>query len=598
MSHHFQDPSTWTMQPRAHQQEALAANLAAIRAGKLAIVDSMATGTGKTMLAAMMHARLLRPQDSLSWGLTIVPWIDLVGQTVQGYEAIFSRNEIGLVHERVMPQPGSRVVVASLSTLLRPGRIQALLDHFGGVPPDLLHDDECHHGRLTEKFLQVGRYLTGVDTVRLGTSATTFRRDNRSLARVWPDGQVYTLDLMEAIMRDILCDVEAQAIETDLALPPSFDAEEREDDEELPEDVQAALARSNRYAEGFLGWKKHTEGRLRTVLFASSRQDCFGWRDHFASQGVEAAVILDNTAPTTRRKVYQRIASGDLLVVINYAVIATGVDIPAIECIMLTRPMSKGLMIQAIGRGTRKAAGKKKCLVLYQTDRRHTLSVPRVLIGSSEDALPSLRERARQRLEEQEQTSPRRESYTVLPDLTSRIHEVRSVALDLFTGGGWIEDPVSHDYMKHHRRTTVVCEYHLIGWRPYVLEGSRKRYLSEEPLPARAAMSRGQSHLEYAQEQQSRWDGTSAHLAKPLTQEHWEKLAKRRVWELGTYQQALAAGTTEGDFYRLYGLLNQYGNCYAANQATGRQCVGRVPKPKPAREEEKAKSRPTSPIAV
>ena len=46
-------------------------------------------------------------------------------------------------------------------------------------------------------------------------------------------------------------------------------------------------------------------------------------------------------------------------------VLTTGFDVPGIDMLVMLRPtLSTGLYVQMVGRGTRKADGKRDCLIL------------------------------------------------------------------------------------------------------------------------------------------------------------------------------------------------------------------------------------------
>lgn len=57
--------------------------------------------------------------------------------------------------------------------------------------------------------------------------------------------------------------------------------------------------------------------------------------------------------------------TGELRALVNCLVLTTGFDYPAIDLVVMLRPsMSKGLILQQLGRGCRQAQGKVDCLVL------------------------------------------------------------------------------------------------------------------------------------------------------------------------------------------------------------------------------------------
>lgn len=88
-----------------------------------------------------------------------------------------------------------------------------------------------------------------------------------------------------------------------------------------------------------------------------------------AAQFVEndvAAIHLDaGSSREARLKEIARLESGEIKVICNVGIFTTGVDIPALSCIILARPTkSYNLYVQMLGRGTRCAPGKKDFLVI------------------------------------------------------------------------------------------------------------------------------------------------------------------------------------------------------------------------------------------
>lgn len=111
-------------------------------------------------------------------------------------------------------------------------------------------------------------------------------------------------------------------------------------------------------------WKRIGENRA-TLLFAVNIAHSKRMRDEFIRSGVSAAHLDANASTQERDLVLASLISGDLRVVCSVGVLACGVDIPIVSCIILARPtLSYNLHCQILGRGTRPHAGKKDMLVL------------------------------------------------------------------------------------------------------------------------------------------------------------------------------------------------------------------------------------------
>ena len=61
--------------------------------------------------------------------------------------------------------------------------------------------------------------------------------------------------------------------------------------------------------------------------------------------------------------------AGRIFALVNVTVLTEGIDVPEVEAVHLLRPTrSTGLLLQMIGRGTRKAPGKDRCMVFDYAD--------------------------------------------------------------------------------------------------------------------------------------------------------------------------------------------------------------------------------------
>lgn len=82
-------------------------------------------------------------------------------------------------------------------------------------------------------------------------------------------------------------------------------------------------------------------------------------------RGVAAKYLIGETDQDARREILQQFREGELRALVNCEVATTGFDIPDIDTVVLLRPThSKALVVQMLGRGTRKAPRKQDALVL------------------------------------------------------------------------------------------------------------------------------------------------------------------------------------------------------------------------------------------
>lgn len=118
-------------------------------------------------------------------------------------------------------------------------------------------------------------------------------------------------------------------------------------------------------------WKE-IAGDRRTIVFASTVEHAAHVCETFRAAGVNAAVVTGNTPSGERAAMMKSLATGDLQVLCNVAVLTEGTDIPPVSCILLLRPCSaKGTLVQMVGRGLRTVnpdefpgVNKKDCIVI------------------------------------------------------------------------------------------------------------------------------------------------------------------------------------------------------------------------------------------
>jgi superfamily II DNA or RNA helicase/HKD family nuclease len=103
----------------------------------------------------------------------------------------------------------------------------------------------------------------------------------------------------------------------------------------------------------------------RALAFCVSVEHAEFTANFFNEAGLPASCIVGSTDLDVRRKAPQRLASGELCVLVTCDLYNEGVDLPSVDTLLLLRPtQSPVLFQQQIGRGLRLSEGKDSCLVL------------------------------------------------------------------------------------------------------------------------------------------------------------------------------------------------------------------------------------------
>ncbi|OYD06104.1 DEAD/DEAH box helicase, partial [Paludifilum halophilum] len=190
---------------------------------------------------------------------------------------------------------------------------------------------------------------------------------------------VYQYQLLQAIRDGYLSDLKTERVDLNLDLDEihtvAGDFNQGELDDAL---LQAEVAQA--VAEAYVEHASDRKGIVFTVSVDQAKRTAAALR----AQGVAAEWVAGEISMEERRAILQRLKTGETQVVCNCMVLTEGFDEPTVDCVIVARPTkSQSLYIQMIGRGTRKAPGKKDCLVLDVTgvSKRHKLVTAPTLFG-------------------------------------------------------------------------------------------------------------------------------------------------------------------------------------------------------------------------
>lgn len=91
-----------------------------------------------------------------------------------------------------------------------------------------------------------------------------------------------------------------------------------------------------------------------TLVFACTKDHVFALTALARNAGIRSELIVGETEPSERERILDSFKSGELPIIINHEILATGVDVPNVRRILITRPVgSPVLYSQIIGRALR-----------------------------------------------------------------------------------------------------------------------------------------------------------------------------------------------------------------------------------------------------
>jgi len=356
------EPPTAPPAPNRVQREALAALENTRTEGNRAGLVVMATGLGKTWLAAFDTAR---PQFRRI--LFVAHREEILNQAVATFRRIRPAAEIGL-YNGTQRAPEADILFASIQTLSR----REHLDRFKRNAFDYIVVDEFHHAAASTYRRLIDHFDPAF---LLGLTATPERTDGGDLLALCGENLVYRCAVPRGIELGLLCPFDYYGVPDDVDYANIPWRNSRFDEDEL-----TAAVVTQRRAENILDqWRKR--GGTRTVGFCVSQRHADFMRGWFRDQGVACAAVHSGPSSDQRALSLERLAAGELQVVFAVDMFNEGVDVPAIDTVMMLRPTESPIVwLQQFGRGLRKYGDKRLKVVDYIGNHRSFLLKVRTLL--------------------------------------------------------------------------------------------------------------------------------------------------------------------------------------------------------------------------
>lgn len=361
-----QEPEPLVPTPTPHQQDALQALASSRARGAMKGMVVLATGMGKTYLAAFDAA-----QFEAKRVLFVAHREEILLQAEESFLAIQPHKRVGRYTGKQKDNECD-LLFASVQALGRVVHLQRFTpDYF-----DYIVVDEFHHAaagsyqRLLEYFQP--QYL-------LGLTATPDRTDGSDILRLCDHNLVYRRDLFDGINDQQLSPFSYYGIfdsEVDYTHIPwrngRFD----------PDKLSTQLATRGRAKHALKEWR--AKAQQRTLAFCASRRHADYMARYFLQAGVRVASV-HTESNLTRSEALEQLGKGQLEVLFSVDLFNEGVDLPQIDTVMMLRPTeSKILFLQQLGRGLRLNDGKERLVVLDFVGNHHSfLNRPEMLFGSA-----------------------------------------------------------------------------------------------------------------------------------------------------------------------------------------------------------------------
>ena len=140
-------------------------------------------------------------------------------------------------------------------------------------------------------------------------------------------------------------------------------------------------------------WQKR--GGTRTLAFCVSQRHADFMRGYFAERGIATAAVHAGPGSAARAQALEQLREGVLQIIFAVDMFNEGVDVPAIDTVMMLRPTESPIVwLQQFGRGLRKLGDKTLTVIDYIGNHRSFLMKARTLMAPTLMALTKSGDRA------------------------------------------------------------------------------------------------------------------------------------------------------------------------------------------------------------
>jgi superfamily II DNA or RNA helicase len=343
-------------EPHSIQLEALAALELSRKNGHRAGLVVLATGLGKTWLAAFDTMRVNAHRI-----LFVAHRDEILNQAMAAFRKVRPDAKLGR-YTGAERETDADILFASIQTLGRVGHLRQFTpDHF-----DYVIVDEFHHAaartyqNLIEHFSP--RFL-------LGLTATPDRTDGADLLGLCGENLVYECDLFRGIDAERLSAFHYFGVpdDVDYAQIPwrsgQFD----------PSALDAALATEARAENALEQYRKRAKGPA--IGFCCSMRHADYMANYFRAAGLRAVAVHSGQRSAPRASSLIALGRGEIDILFAVDMFNEGVDVPNIGTVLMLRPTESAIIwLQQLGRGLRRVEGKVLQVIDYIGNHRSFLT--------------------------------------------------------------------------------------------------------------------------------------------------------------------------------------------------------------------------------
>ncbi len=335
-----------TATPTAVQQDALAALNSSREKGYQRGLVVLATGLGKTWLAAFDSQQCKAERI-----LFVAHREEILLQAQETFVRMRPEDRTGFYNGKEQAL-GCNLLFASVQTIGQSKHLDKFAaDHF-----DYIVVDEFHHASAKTYQNLLNHFQP---KFLLGLTATPERTDQADILSLCDNNLVFERNLTYGINSQLLAPFHYYGIEDKYV-----------NYEEIPwrngkfavDDLSNAFASRQRAKHILEHWKERKQSR--TLAFCISRSHADFMTKIFIAAGYRAAAVYSGSS-VRRNEALQQLEAGTLDIIFSIDLFNEGTDLPAIDTVLMLRPTeSKIIFLQQLGRGLRLHANKSHLVVI------------------------------------------------------------------------------------------------------------------------------------------------------------------------------------------------------------------------------------------
>jgi superfamily II DNA or RNA helicase/HKD family nuclease len=316
-----------------------------------------ATGTGKTVIAALDYKRLCEAAGRELNLLFVAHRQEILKQSLRTYRDVLQKGSFGELFVGEHKPKGWNHVFASVQSLAALGTDKIRPDDF-----DVVVIDEFHHA-------QAPTYRSLIDHLQpkelLGLTATPERGDGVDVAKQFFEGRrASELRLWDALDADLLVPFHYFGVSDDVDLSRLEWKRGSYDIGQLDALYTGNEARAGKVIRE-LRDKVTSTTDMRAIGFCVSVQHAVYMAEVFNRAGIFSVAVSGQTDDAERALALRRLRSREINCIFAVDLFNEGLDLPEVDTILLLRPtQSATIFLQQLGRGLRRAEDKSVLTVL------------------------------------------------------------------------------------------------------------------------------------------------------------------------------------------------------------------------------------------